>query len=178
MATTYQHMTTAQMAWNNGVLTQKILGLEAENEELRQQVKQLHDKETARLEKRRERERGRYAARHSAQINRESVPMPAYTPKRDPSYTAESVEEEIRITSEIDAGLLKSSAAKGGVSWNRGTRHHPGNSEVQLVLSYLRANPRQSRQQVCEGTGLDYERSKFILRELDKQGIVQGIETE
>jgi hypothetical protein len=31
---------------------------------------------------------------------------------------------------------------------------------------------------VCDGTGLDYERSKFILRELDKQGIVQGIETE
>jgi len=195
------HMTPTMMAMRYGALVQEMSGVKAENETLRQQLKEVLAKEEARKEKLREAGRRSYArTRRPSMAVLPASPKPVelaelvaleepvvelepevievapaaaaqpYKSKRQALYTAKSLDDEIRLTSEIDAGTLKSPTVS--VSWGRRSKHHPSHEAVQLVLKFLRANPRQSRQQVCTGTGLDYEAVKIILRNLDKQGIV------
>jgi len=80
----YQHMSNSQMAWNYGVLTQKVVGLEAENEALRQQVKELIAKETVRLEKQREANRRHAAARRAEKMLSVSSQTETLLPPLDP----------------------------------------------------------------------------------------------
>jgi len=85
-------------------------------------------------------------------------------------YTVVSVDEEARITSEIDAGTLKSPTRS--VFWHEGVKHHPSSTHPQLVIRYMRANPQLQLNAIADGIGLSYQKTKEMVRELKKQGIV------
>jgi Winged helix-turn-helix DNA-binding len=178
-------------------LAMRYGALMAENAMLLERLKSMQMKEETRRQRQRE---AAYRRRISAvaapppfnpeaeepEVEVEPVPVPeevappplnpeAEDSPQSPSFvaqqlTAVSVDEEIRITSEIDVGTIKSPARS--VSWRKGLKHHPSSIHPQLVLRYIRANPQLQLNAIADGIGLSYQKTKEMVRELKKQKIV------
>ena len=195
-------MTPTMLAIKYGTMIRDNQALKDKVAYLEDKVRCLEAKEFARLERQRMSNR-RYAERRAARQDGDEAMLPASPPpepehepepvpvpvpepeavvidvapqtpgNRVPRYTAKSLDDEIRITSQIDAGIIKS--ATPSVSWSLRSKHHPNNADVQLVLLYIRANPLQEKRFIYESTGLEQKKVDCIVRELKKQGIVMAV---